>query len=292
MHRFPRFAALVLAAALLLPSLAGAADLNTRISLDFRDADIRDIFKLAAEKGGYGLVVDKSVRGNLTLRLLDVPLLRALDTIAMATGFEWFLVDNNVVLCDGHRLPISSTVRPLGHIDADEAAKVLLIAIKKDIKVATTSGNSLVLTARQPILKEAERILAGIDKPRRQFTAILQVMEEGKPVHALEFKALPGSETKLFQGTQIVYPKGADQPPAKMDVGLRGHLETAIRPGSDLLEGRLDLDLSWVEKFEGSFPLVARRKLQTFWHGQAGKALKLGAFDGNREVLLTFTWDQ
>ncbi|RCK80915.1 MAG: hypothetical protein OZSIB_2803 [Candidatus Ozemobacter sibiricus] len=275
------------------PALVGAADLNARISLDFRDADIRDLFKIAAEKGGFGLVVDKNVRGTITLRLLDVPLIKAFDTVAMAAGYEWYLVNDNIVLTDAARLPVSSTVRPLAHLAAAEAARILLQTLKKDIRIATTeTGNALVMTARQPTLKEAERILAGLDQPRRSFTLTLQVMEGGKPSQTIESKGRPGSPIKFQQGRQILSPGGADQPPRPHEVGLCGVVETADRPGSDRLEGRIDLDLTWLETTDGPLPLLGRQKLETSWQAAPGKTVKIGSLGGGqRDILLTFTWD-
>ena len=44
-----------------------------KISLDFQDADIRPIFRLLADVSGYNLVLDPAVKGNITIKLLNVP---------------------------------------------------------------------------------------------------------------------------------------------------------------------------------------------------------------------------
>ncbi|MBI4691555.1 MAG: type IV pilus secretin PilQ [Nitrospirae bacterium] len=52
-----------------------------KISLDFQDADIRPIFRLLADISGYNFVIDPSVQGKITMKLLNVPWDQALDII-------------------------------------------------------------------------------------------------------------------------------------------------------------------------------------------------------------------
>ena len=52
-----------------------------KISLDFQDADIVPIFRLLTDISGYNVVVDPSVKGKLTMKLINVPWDQALDLI-------------------------------------------------------------------------------------------------------------------------------------------------------------------------------------------------------------------
>ncbi len=52
-----------------------------KISLDFQDADVRPIFRLLADVSGYNLVLHPAVKGNVTIKLLNVPWDQALDII-------------------------------------------------------------------------------------------------------------------------------------------------------------------------------------------------------------------
>jgi type IV pilus assembly protein PilQ len=51
------------------------------ISLDLKDADIRDVLKAFAKIGRFNLAVDPEVRGSVTVRLENVPWDQALDVI-------------------------------------------------------------------------------------------------------------------------------------------------------------------------------------------------------------------
>ena len=58
-----------------------------KISLDFSNADIRDVLRLVAAKGKFNLVFHKSVRGKITMRLQKVDPLEALRLLAKAGDY-------------------------------------------------------------------------------------------------------------------------------------------------------------------------------------------------------------
>src|SRR5690606_8855128 len=57
-----------------------------KISLDFKDADIKNVFRLLAEVSGLNIVVTNDVNRRVTLRLLEVPWDQALDLIISTNG--------------------------------------------------------------------------------------------------------------------------------------------------------------------------------------------------------------
>jgi type IV pilus assembly protein PilQ len=52
-----------------------------KISLDFRDADIRNIFRLIAEVSGLNIVIGGDLKGRVTIRLVEVPWDQALEVV-------------------------------------------------------------------------------------------------------------------------------------------------------------------------------------------------------------------
>jgi len=59
---------------------------ETRISVDFKDADILDIVRLMSEVGRFQLVVDPGVSCKLTLKLKEVPWDTALEMALRSCG--------------------------------------------------------------------------------------------------------------------------------------------------------------------------------------------------------------
>lgn len=81
-------AALAAVLLLSLPALADAprAAESKRITLDVVRADIHDVLRILAEKGGLNVVVSDEVQGKVTLKLLNVPWREALDTVLASHG--------------------------------------------------------------------------------------------------------------------------------------------------------------------------------------------------------------
>ncbi|MEE8183924.1 MAG: type IV pilus secretin PilQ [Acidobacteriota bacterium] len=69
---------------------------GTRISLDFKDADLKDVFRLFHEILGYNIVLDPGVSGKLTIVLNEVPADQALDIILKNNGLDK-MFENNVI---------------------------------------------------------------------------------------------------------------------------------------------------------------------------------------------------
>ncbi len=57
-----------------------------RISLDFQDADIRNILRLLADVSGLNIVISDDVKGKITIKLLNVPWDQALELILKTNG--------------------------------------------------------------------------------------------------------------------------------------------------------------------------------------------------------------
>jgi len=66
------------------------------ISLDFKDGDLQDIFRLFADISGSNVVVNPGVSGKVTLKLQEVPWDQALDLILKTNGLG-STVENNVI---------------------------------------------------------------------------------------------------------------------------------------------------------------------------------------------------
>ncbi len=65
-----------------------------KISLDFKDADIRNILRLIAEVSNLNIITADDVTGKITMRLMDVPWDQALDVILETRGLGMVQVGN------------------------------------------------------------------------------------------------------------------------------------------------------------------------------------------------------
>ena len=75
------------------------------ISLDFKDGDLQDIFRLFADISGLNIVVNPGVSGKVTLKLNEVPWDQALDLILKANGLGYTLEGNVIRIAPPGRPP-------------------------------------------------------------------------------------------------------------------------------------------------------------------------------------------
>ena len=78
---------------------------GTKISLDFKDADIHNIFRLIAEVSNLNIITTEDVKGKITIRLVNVPWDQALDVI-LATKNLVKIEEGNVL-----RVTTAETIR-------------------------------------------------------------------------------------------------------------------------------------------------------------------------------------
>ena len=79
-----------LAAGTLEEFLTGDQKFHGRpISLQFKDADVRDVINLIAEETGANIVMTDDVRGRISLKLRRVPWDQALVTIMRSNGLGY-----------------------------------------------------------------------------------------------------------------------------------------------------------------------------------------------------------
>jgi type II secretory pathway component HofQ len=70
--------------------------MGEKISLDFKDIDIRDLFRFLAETGDLNLVIDPNVKGTATIKMTKVPWDQVLDVVCKMHDLR-YTVDGNVL---------------------------------------------------------------------------------------------------------------------------------------------------------------------------------------------------
>ena len=66
------------------------------ISVEFKDADIQDVFRVLALKGNISIVADPDVKGLVTVQITDVPWEKVLDVICRTYGYA-FEREGNII---------------------------------------------------------------------------------------------------------------------------------------------------------------------------------------------------
>ena len=77
---------------------------GTQVSLDFRNADIHDVFRMLADVSSFNIIATDDVQARVTLKLVEVPWDQALDVLLQANGLEKTQSGNVVTVSTSQRL--------------------------------------------------------------------------------------------------------------------------------------------------------------------------------------------
>jgi type IV pilus assembly protein PilQ len=165
------------------------------ISLDLKDADIKDVFRTISQLTQLNIVVDPEVRGTVTVQLEDVPWDQALDLILKQNGLGYVLENNIMRIATTTKLQAEQADRARLS-EARQAAEPTRTVIKKlsyakaseltpTIKSVMSRRGDIVVDARTNtmIIREIPTYLSGVLQLIENLdTATPQVMIEARIV--------------------------------------------------------------------------------------------------------------
>lgn len=205
-----------------------------RVSFDFKDADVRDVFRILADISGFNIIIANNVSGTVTLKLSDVPWDQALDVILEDAGLG-AIVEGNVMkiaplaTLQKRQAEILAAARSKEQLEPLETRQVFvnyaraeelvplvnpLLSSRGTIRVDTRT-NSLLVTDIASDVGDIEALISSLD------TRTPQVLIESRVVQAtLDFTRQLGVQWGLNYRASAATgnPTGATFP-SSVDVG-------------------------------------------------------------------------
>ncbi|HNR50480.1 MAG TPA: secretin N-terminal domain-containing protein, partial [Deltaproteobacteria bacterium] len=99
-----------------------------RISLDFQNADIHNVLRIIADVSGLNIVTSDQVKGNITIRLKDIPWDQALDVVLESKDLDKMAV-GNVVRIDAADKIKKAQERKLESLKTEEQLEPLVTSV-------------------------------------------------------------------------------------------------------------------------------------------------------------------
>gem|GEM_PF-2508230 len=183
-----------------------------RISISFKDADIKDILQALSIKAGVNILVDDGINKRLTLRLENVTAREGLEMITKASGLAYEKWDNGYIVATPERLgvildsglkraealtsrQVVSTVEIKGDITQVQNA---IKAVYPEV-ITSISGKYLVIKGEESKLNEIKGLISTIDK---QPEVRAEVKKE-----VVEVEKITGDLEKIAQSLKAIYPE-------------------------------------------------------------------------------------
>ncbi|OYU68363.1 MAG: general secretion pathway protein GspD, partial [Burkholderiales bacterium PBB5] len=175
-------------AALQAPALpaALAAAYQKPVTLEFREAPLRQVFEALARSSAINFVFDKDVRGDarVTVFLRNVSLDEALRVILATQQLDRKLLNDTTVLVypntpakqREHQELVTRSLY-LANADVKQALTLVRMMTKTRDVHAEERLNALVVRDTPEVVRQIERLLATIDLPEPEVTLAVEVME-------------------------------------------------------------------------------------------------------------------
>jgi len=146
---------------------------QTLITLTFRDADLNAVLDIIARKGKLNIIAGKDIRGSVTVRLVDVPLDVALDSILNVNGYGYIKSRNIVRIVPlsqlGEEIETATATYTLSYADAAKAKETLKSFLTPNGSIEIDARtNMLIITDVPKNMERVARLIPKIDKRVQQ----------------------------------------------------------------------------------------------------------------------------
>jgi type IV pilus assembly protein PilQ len=169
------------------PALAGPKYTGEPISVNLKDVDLKDFFRLIHEISGLNVVLDPNVHGTLTIVLDDVPWDQALDIVLKNNDLARELEGNVLRVAtvetlkkeaDGRRAQVEAEALAVDKVSVTRFlsyahAKDVMITVKKFLStrgdvVADDRTNAVIVNDIPKVLPVIDRLLTQLDRKTQE----------------------------------------------------------------------------------------------------------------------------
>ncbi len=169
------------------PAPAGQRYTGEPISVNLKDVDLKDFFRLIHEISGLNIVLDPAVKGSLTLVLDDVPWDQALDIVLQNNGLDRRLEGNVLRIATRETFTHEAEARraqaealalavdkvQVTHFLSYAHAADVMPIVKKFLSqrgdvIADPRTNALIITDIPSTLPEIQRLLGQLDRKTQE----------------------------------------------------------------------------------------------------------------------------
>jgi len=254
------------------------------ISLNLKDADIKDVLRTFAQLTGLNMAIDPGVAGSVTVDFVEVPWDQALDIILRQNGLR-FVLDGNVMRIgtidritreeaevqalakqQSENVPLQTVSFKLSYARATDVQTLLKeMASQRARIIVDARTNQLIISEIPQYLQTMRNLIDAVDVPTRQVVIEARIVETSK-IFSQSYGFVTGFhgtlDPSLGTGTGLVFPNKVDVIGGPFDFGGGGNPLVQLSLGNVLGTFTLDLALT-ASEFEGLTRIISAPRVTT-----------------------------
>lgn len=250
------------------------------ISLDLKDADIKDVFRTISQLTGLNIVIDPDVRGTVTVQLEDVPWDQALDLILKQNSLGYVLENNIMRIATTSKLqaeegdrarlaearqaaePTRTVIKKLSYSSASEIVPVLQsVMSKRGAIVVDQRTNTLIIRETPTYLPAVLQLIDNLDTATPQVVIESRIVETTKSLGrslGINWQVRGKADNETGNTTNLIFPSSIK---GGLNVGLgNGPTVASLVLGNILNTFNLDMALTAAEN-QGLLKIISSPKV-------------------------------
>lgn len=152
---------------------------NESITLSLRDSDVKQVLRMFADKAGMNIVFHSSVKGKVTLDLVNMPINDAFALVLQIAGLNYYTQNNTLIVIAKNNADNASfskqemMVFPVKYVNAAKIADFLnknVFGMKKaglssvDAATVNTATNELIVFGMKSDAAIVEKVISQLDR--------------------------------------------------------------------------------------------------------------------------------
>ena len=250
------------------------------ISLDLKDADIKDVFRTISQLTGLNIVIDPEVRGTVTVQLEDVPWDQALDLILKQNSLGYVLENNIMRIATTSKLqaeegdrarlaearqaaePTRTVIKKLSYAKATEIVPTLQsVMSKRGAIVVDNRTNTLIIREIPTYLPAVLQLIDNLDTATPQVVIESRIVETTKSLGrslGINWQVRGKADNEHGNTTNLIFPNTVA---GGLNVGLgNGPTVASLVLGNILNTFNLDVALTAAEN-QGLLKIISSPKV-------------------------------
>ncbi len=250
------------------------------ISLDLKDADIKDVFRTISQLTGLNIVIDPEVRGTVTVQLEDVPWDQALDLILKQNSLGYVLENNIMRIATTSKLqaeegdrarlaearqaaePTRTVIKKLSYAKANEIVPVLQsVMSKRGAIVVDARTNTLIIRETPTYMPAVLQLIDNLDTATPQVVIESRIVETTKSLGrslGINWQVQGKANNETGNTTNLIFPNSIA---GGLNVGLgNGPTVASLVLGNILNTFNLDVALTAAEN-QGLLKIISSPKV-------------------------------
>ncbi len=250
------------------------------ISLDLKDADIKDVFRTISQLTGLNIVIDPEVRGTVTVQLEDVPWDQALDLILKQNSLGYVLENNIMRIATTSKLqaeegdrarlaearqaaePTRTVIKKLSYAKAGDIVPTLQsVMSKRGAIVVDQRTNTLIIREIPTFLPAVLQLIDNLDTATPQVVIESRIVETTKSLGrslGINWQVRGKADNEHGNTTNLIFPNTVA---GGLNVGLgNGPTVASLVLGNILNTFNLDVALTAAEN-QGLLKIISSPKV-------------------------------